>query len=60
SDFLCGRTGGGRGPFSAIFDFLTKSQNFTKLMEGNYDNRSSRGAPASSAFDEILAAARAR
>ena len=57
SDFLCGRS---PKPFSATFDFLTASSNFTKLMEGNYDNRSSRGAPASSAFDEILAAARAR
>lgn len=60
SDFLCGRRPGAKGPFFASFDFLTKSQNFTKLMEGNYDNRSSRGAPASSALDEIAAAARAR
>lgn len=60
SDFLCGRTSNGRGPFSASFDFLTKSQNFIKIMEGNYDNRSGRFAPASSALDEIAAAARAR
>lgn len=39
SDFLCGRTDGTRGPFFASFDFITKQGNFTKLMEGNYDNR---------------------
>jgi uncharacterized protein YdaU (DUF1376 family) len=39
SDFLCGRTDTGRGPFFASFDFLTKPANFTKLMEGTYDNR---------------------
>ena len=37
SDFLCGRTA---KPFFASFDFLTKATNFTRLMEGNYDNRS--------------------
>lgn len=57
SDFLCGRSA---KPFLASFDFLTQSSSFTKLMEGNYDNRSIRGAPSSRAFDEIAAAARAR
>lgn len=42
------------------FDWLIKQENFTKIMEGNYDNRSGRFAPASSALDEIAAAARAR
>lgn len=36
SDFLCGRS---REPFKASFDFLTTASKFTKLMEGNYDNR---------------------
>ncbi len=37
SDFLCGRTS---NPWTGFgFDWLIKSQNFTKLMEGNYDNR---------------------
>jgi len=60
SDFLCGKVPSSRGPFFASFDFLTQSSSFTKIMEGNYDNRSSRGAPASSALDEIAFAARAR
>lgn len=55
SDFInSGKTGW------FCLDWLIKQSNFRKLMEGNYDNRSGRGAPASSAFDEILAAARAR
>ncbi|MDO5621933.1 MAG: hypothetical protein Q4G24_10730 [Paracoccus sp. (in: a-proteobacteria)] len=36
SDFLSGRRGGG-GWFA--FDWLVKSANFIKVMEGNYDNR---------------------
>jgi len=36
SDFLNGRTA---KPFTASFDFLTQAKSFTKLMEGNYDNR---------------------
>lgn len=42
SDFLCGRTA---KPFFASFDFLTKATNFTRLMEGNYDNRSGNSRP---------------
>ena len=38
SDFLRGRTPKPWTGFS--FDWLIKSANFTKLMEGNYDNRS--------------------
>lgn len=39
SDFLCGRTA---KPWTGFgFDWLTKQSNFTKLMEGNYDNRNS-------------------
>jgi len=30
---------GERGGFSCTFDFLSKQANFTKLMEGNYDER---------------------
>ena len=38
SDFLTGRT---NNPWNGVtFDWLTKPANFTKLMEGNYDNRS--------------------
>ena len=37
SDFLCGRTPKPWG--GCNFDWLTKQANFTKLMEGNYDNR---------------------
>jgi len=38
SDFLSGRTD---KPWTGFgFDWLTKAANFTKLMEGNYDNRS--------------------
>lgn len=40
SDFLTGKT---TKPFSATFDWLTKQSNFTKLMEGNYDNRAPSG-----------------
>jgi uncharacterized protein YdaU (DUF1376 family) len=36
SDFLSGRT---ERAFRLTFDFLTGQQNFTKLTEGNYDNR---------------------
>lgn len=37
SDFLCGRT---PKPWTGCsFDWLIKAQSFTKLMEGNYDNR---------------------
>ena len=39
SDFLCGRTGGRQSPFFASFDFITQASSFTKIMEGNYDNR---------------------
>jgi hypothetical protein len=39
SDFLCGRKPGRDGAFFASFDFLTQSTSFTRLMEGNYDNR---------------------
>lgn len=41
SDFLCSRTG---KTFSASFDFLTQKKSFTRLMEGNYDNRSKQTA----------------
>ena len=37
SDYLCGRTANPWAGFS--FDWLAKPSNFTKLMEGNYDNR---------------------
>ena len=38
SDFLCGRSARG-DPFRCSFDFLMQQSSFTKLMEGNYDNR---------------------
>lgn len=37
SSFLTGQT---PKPFLASFDFITKQANFTKIMEGNYDDRS--------------------
>ena len=49
--------------FRMTFDWMTKAANFTKLMEGNYDDRSSQNRPAprdQALADEILAAARAR
>jgi len=36
SSFLTGRSD---RPFTASFDFIAKSENFTKIMEGNYDDR---------------------
>ncbi len=39
SEFLTGQTS---KPFFASFDWLTKQANFTKLMEGNYVNRSGK------------------
>lgn len=44
SDFLTGQTS---RPFFASFDWLTKPANFTKLMEGNYDNRTRANPTAS-------------
>ena len=41
SSFLTGRTA---KPFAANFDFITKSTNFTKIMEGNYDDRTGNTA----------------
>ena len=46
SDFLCGRVRTRDGPFFASFDFLTQQSSFTRLMEGNYDNRNSGARPA--------------
>lgn len=40
SDFLCGRTNNAWN--GCGFDWLTKQANFTKLMEGNYDNRDNK------------------
>lgn len=38
SDFLCGRSA---NPWTGFgFDWIAKPTNFTKLIEGNYDNRS--------------------
>lgn len=45
SDFLCGRRPGRDGPFFASFDFLVQAQSFTRLMEGNYDNRTAPARP---------------
>ena len=59
SRFLRGETGN----FRCTFDFLSKQANFTKLMEGNYDDRPSQNRNAerdNSLADEIYAAARAR
>lgn len=52
SDFLCGRTD---RPFRCTFDWLTKPANLTKLMEGNYDNRTGHRAAARPGNADILA-----
>lgn len=57
SDFLTGQTA---RPFFASFDWLTKPANFTKLMEGNYDNRTSPNTPTrngggSTGHDSLMA-----
>lgn len=44
SDFLCGRTA---KPWTAFgFDWMTAPSNFTKIMEGNYDNRTGGSQPS--------------
>jgi uncharacterized protein YdaU (DUF1376 family) len=43
SDFLSGKA---TGTTPATFDWLTKAANFTKLMEGNYDNRANNTQPS--------------
>jgi hypothetical protein len=59
SHFLTGRT---PKPFTGCgFDWITKAANFTKLMEGNYDNRDSNAPRLSNAdttASEIAFAAR--
>tara|TARA_R110000782_G_scaffold218427_1_gene305813 strand:- start:29437 stop:30273 length:837 start_codon:yes stop_codon:yes gene_type:complete len=67
SSFLTGQTS---KPFLANFDFITKAGNFTKIMEGNYDDRTNNngmgedrtpggnGKGGNSFLDEIAAAAR--
>ena len=55
SDFLSGRSTG-RTP--ASFDWLNNASNFTKLMEGNYDNRINNNANTNTALDAISFAAR--
>jgi len=54
---------GERGGFSCTFDFLSKQANFTKLMEGNYDERDNIKASDSRAHattNAINVAGRAR
>ena len=64
SDFLCGRAPNAWSGFS--FDWITKQANFTKLMEGNYDNRDSnsngsgRGGSRSEMVDAFAAVAAER
>lgn len=53
SPFLSGQTQAG---FRCTFDFLTKQANFTKLMEGNYDPRTSNTSNGSPATDGTLRA----
>jgi uncharacterized protein YdaU (DUF1376 family) len=60
SNFLCGRA---TGTTPATFDWITKQANFTKLMEGNYDNRTgnvSKHSHADAADRQIAFAAAAR
>lgn len=55
SDFLSGRS---TGSTPASFDWLNNASNFTKLMEGNYDNRINNNANTNTALDAISFAAR--
>lgn len=41
SDFLMGRSGGGSRPFQATFDWFIRPNNFPKVLDGNYNNKSS-------------------
>ena len=52
SRFLTGQTS---KPFFASFDWITKAGNFTKLMEGNYDNRDSNNAGSPGMADDPFA-----
>lgn len=55
SDFLSGRA---TGSTPASFDWLNNRANFTKLMEGNYDNRTNtQGHSAAHASDRSIAVA---
>lgn len=58
SDFLSGRA---TGSTPATFDWLTKQSNFTKMMEGNYDNRTGNNSkhPSADAADRQIAFAAA-
>ena len=49
SPFLTGQTS---RTFRASFDFLTNASNFTKLMEGNYDQRNSNAPHRSGASSQ--------
>ena len=55
SDFLCGRNGHG---WSANFDWLMKSANAIKVLEGTYDNKKPR-APNVERIPQMDVAARA-
>ena len=46
SDFLMGRTSGNRAPFQLSLDWLCKSENFLKVIEGRYDNRDGSYGPS--------------
>nr|DAJ36016.1 MAG TPA: hypothetical protein [Caudoviricetes sp.] len=55
SDFLCGRNGHG---WTASFDWLMKSANAIKVLEGTYDNKKPR-APDIERIPQVDVAARA-
>ena len=55
SDFLCGRNGHG---WTASFDWLMKSANTVKVLEGTYDNKRPR-APDIERIPQVDVAARA-
>jgi hypothetical protein len=52
SPLLTGQSGSG---WRADFDWLAKPANFTKLMEGNYDQRSGNGKPSTKGDDRLSA-----
>jgi uncharacterized protein YdaU (DUF1376 family) len=55
SDFLTGRS----SKWVCNFDWINKPANFTKLMEGNYDNRTSQAFPADNSSAFLRSVARA-
>lgn len=50
SDFLTNRNGENKNGFSATFDWLTNTNNATKVIEGNYKNKPRQSKTSDQAF----------